>query len=72
MYTTPGVKMGFSKVYLSNLSNSTYLYLRFVSFFLVYIQYTMHTAWGLDFHVQGVFLTGTPSKNSKYKKVNLG
>ena len=22
--------------------------------------------------VQGVFLTGTPPKNSKYKKVNLG
>ena len=23
-------------------------------------------------YVQGVFLTGTPPKNSKYKKVNLG
>ena len=23
-------------------------------------------------HLQGVFLTGTPPKSSKYKKVNLG
>ena len=23
-------------------------------------------------YIQGVFLTGTPPKNSKYKKVNLG
>ena len=23
-------------------------------------------------HIQGVFLTGTPPKSSKYKKVNLG
>ena len=23
-------------------------------------------------NIQGVFLTGTPPKNSKYKKVNLG
>ena len=54
-----------------NIVSSRYLDCQFYFFFFHYFSRS-YMGQKQKNHIQGVLLTGTPPKSSKYKKVNLG